>query len=190
MNDMITIQSKIYEIRGQRVMLDFDLAALYDVETRSLNQAVKRNKERFPDDFMFQLTIEEWQLMSSQFVMTSTKKRPKSSLPYAFTEHGTLMLASVLKSNIAICVSIMITRAFVAMRKFASLPLPKRIDRLEQQMSDIKEQLNEILADQNDINEDTRAQLDAISLALAELQAKEPIKKERKPIGFIQPKEE
>ena len=64
--------------------------------SRSLNQAVKRNKERFPEDFMFQLTIEEWQLMSSQFVMTSTKKRPKSSLPYAFTEHGTLMLASVL----------------------------------------------------------------------------------------------
>ena len=84
----------------------------------------------------------------------------------------------------------MITRAFVAMRKFASLPLPKRIDRLEQQMSNIKEQLNEILADQNDINEDTRAQLDAVSLALAELQAKEPAKKERKPIGFIQPKED
>ena len=97
-------------------MLDFDLAALYEVETRVLNQAVKRNLNRFPPDFMFQITVDEWAFISSQFVMTSRLKRPKSALPLAFTEHGTLMLASVLKSDIAIDMSVKITRAFVAMR--------------------------------------------------------------------------
>ncbi|MBQ7526096.1 MAG: ORF6N domain-containing protein, partial [Bacteroidaceae bacterium] len=116
MNEVQTIQNKIYEIRGQRVMLDFDLAMLYSVETRVLNQAVKRNSERFPTDFMFQLTAEEWSFISSQFVMTSRLKRPKSALPFAFTEHGALMLASVLRSDVAIDMSIKITRAFVAMR--------------------------------------------------------------------------
>ena len=79
MNDIEIIQSKIYELRGYRVMLDFDLASLYQVETRVLNQAVKRNIERFPEDFMFQLTAEEWALISSQFVMTSRAKRPKTA---------------------------------------------------------------------------------------------------------------
>lgn len=95
-------------------MLDFDLAQLYQVETRVLNQAVKRNIERFPEDFMFQLTDGEWTIISSQFVMTSRSKRPKSALPLAFTEHGVLMLSSVLRSEVAIEVSIKITRAFVA----------------------------------------------------------------------------
>ena len=79
MNDLMIIQNKIYEIRGQKVMLDRDLAELYGVETRSLNQAVKRNANRFPTDFMFRLTQEEWQVMSSQIVTTSIRKRPKSS---------------------------------------------------------------------------------------------------------------
>ena len=81
MSDITTIQSLIYEIRGQRVMLDFDLAMLYGVETRALNQAVKRNQNRFPEDFMFQLSREEWEAISSQFVMTSRLKRPKSAVP-------------------------------------------------------------------------------------------------------------
>ncbi len=101
MNDIQAIQNKIYEIRGQRVMLDFDLAAMYGVETRALNQAVRRNVKRFPEDFMFQVSEIEWQVISSQFVMTSRMKRPKSSLPLAFTEHGALMLSSVLRSDIA-----------------------------------------------------------------------------------------
>lgn len=110
-NDIDVIKNRIYEVRGQRVMLDRDLAELYGVETRVLNQAVKRNIERFPEDFMFQLTAEERDRMSSQFVMTSGQegnmssqivmtshnKRPKVALPFAFTEHGALMLASVLK---------------------------------------------------------------------------------------------
>ena len=81
------IQEKIYEIRGQKIMFDFDLAELYEVETRVLNQAVKRNLDIFPKDFMFQLTKQEWTKMSSQIVMTYSKKRPKTSLPLAFTEH-------------------------------------------------------------------------------------------------------
>ena len=88
MDELQLIQSKIYEIRGQKVMLDFDLAEMYEVETRVLNQAVKRNIERFPEDFMFQLAKDEWQNMSSQFVMTSRNKRPKTAIPLAFTEHG------------------------------------------------------------------------------------------------------
>ncbi len=91
------IQNKIYFIRGQRVMIDRDLAEMYGVETRVLNQAVKRNIERFPEDFMFQLNEFEWQSMSSQFVMTSKSKRPISALTYAFTEHGVTMLSGVLR---------------------------------------------------------------------------------------------
>jgi phosphopantetheine adenylyltransferase len=85
MDELQNIQNLIYVIRGQRVMFDFDLAMLYEVETRSLNQTVKRNNRRFPRDFMFQLTEEEWGFISSQFVMTSRAKRPKKALPYAFT---------------------------------------------------------------------------------------------------------
>ena len=120
---LITIQNKIYEVNGIKIMLDFDLAELYEVETRVLNQAIKRNIDSFPEDFMFRLSKEEWEeisssqivVMSSQIVMTS--KRPKSALPYAFTEHGVTMLASVLKSPKARKMNIAIVRAFVALRK-------------------------------------------------------------------------
>ena len=185
MDELEPIKRKIYEIRGQRVMLDFDLAMLYEVETRSLNQTVKRNARRFPNDFMFQLTEQEWEIISSQFVMTSRLKRPKKSLPYAFTELGTLMLSSVLRSPVADETSVKITRAFVAMRQMLNYStLPEKVVTLTQELYKLKEEVNEILADQNDINEMTRAQLDAISTALAELQPKEP--KPRKKIGFIQ----
>ena len=118
MEELTTIQSKIYEIRGQRVMLDFDLAALYQVTTSALNQAVKRNIERFPEEFMFRISEIEWKNMSSQFVTTSRVKRPKASLPYAFTEQGVAMLSAVLRSGMAIQVSISIMKAFVAMRNY------------------------------------------------------------------------
>lgn len=117
--ELEVIQSRIYAIRGQKVMLDFDLAALYKVETRVLNQAVKRNLARFPNDFIFSLTLEEWTLMSSQIVMTSGKKRPKSALPLAFTEQGVAMLSGVLHSEQAIEINIAIMRAFVLMRQYA-----------------------------------------------------------------------
>ena len=99
-DEIVLIQNLIYEIRGQKVMLDSDLAKLYQVETRVLNQAVKRNLKRFPPDFMFQLTAEEVLNMSSQNVTTST--RPTSAPPFAFTEQGVAMLSGVLKSDIAV----------------------------------------------------------------------------------------
>ncbi len=111
------IQNKIYEIRGQRVMLDFDLADLYEVETRALNQAVKRNNKRFPYDFMFQLSNKEFDNLISQSVISSWGGTRK--LPFAFTEHGVTMLASVLRSERAIEINIQIVRAFIALRQFA-----------------------------------------------------------------------
>jgi len=111
------IQNKIYEIRGQRVMLDFDLSELYEVETRALNQAVKRNIKRFPSDFMFQLSNKEFDNLMSQSVISSWGGTRK--LPYAFTEHGVTMLASVLRSERAIEINIQIVRAFIALRQYA-----------------------------------------------------------------------
>jgi len=111
-----TIQNKIYEVRSQKVMLDFDLAELYQEETRVFNQAVKRNINSFPEDFMFRLTKNEFELLRSQIV-TSNIRGGRRYLPYAFTEHGVTMLASVLKSDIARKMNIAIVRAFIAMRK-------------------------------------------------------------------------
>ena len=165
-------------------MLDYDLAMLYSVETRVLNQAVKRNAERFPTDFMFKLTVEEWSFISSQFVMTSRLKRPKSALPFAFTEHGALMLASVLRSEVAIDMSIKITRAFVAMRSMVAALSNTVADvaQLRKDFEELKLDIEDILADQNNINEDTRIQLELINQSLAALQA--PSKKPHRPIGF------
>ena len=129
---LTVIQDKIYEVRGQKVMLDFDLAQLYGVETRVLNQSIKRNIESFPGDFMFRLSSKEWKEMSSQNVMTSPAKRPKSAIPYAFTEHGVTMLASVLKSRKARKMNITIVRAFIALKRFAL------------QHSEILDQINEL----------------------------------------------
>ena len=114
-----TIESKILTIRNQQVMIDRDLAELYGTETKVLNQAVKRNIERFPEDFMFQLSNEEFSVLRSQFVTSKTETRGgRQYLPYAFTEQGVAMLSSVLKSQTAVDVNIQIMRAFVAMRHF------------------------------------------------------------------------
>jgi len=124
------IENKVYIIRGQRVMLDKDLAWLYQVETRVLNQAVKRNYERFPEDFMFQLTQEEWENLRSQFVTLKkeenlisqfviSNKGGDRKLPYAFTEHGVAMLSSVLRSKRAIAINIQIVRIFNKLRNMA-----------------------------------------------------------------------
>ena len=187
MNQLELIQSKIYEIRGQRVMLDFDLAELYQVETRVLNQAVKRNIDRFPKDFMFQVTAEEWVVISSQFVMTSRNKRPKSALPLAFTEHGVVMLSSVLRSDIAVQTSVLITRAFVAMRQIIANSPVIMSAQLQKEMKELKEYLEEVFTDYNDINDDTRMQLELINQTLAELQAKDRGFKERRRIGYELP---
>ena len=115
-NEVIPIQDLIYEIRGKKVMLDSDLSRLYEVELRSLNQAVKRNLGRFPSDFMFQLTDEEWKIQRSQNVIFN--KDSRKFKPYAFTEQGVAMLAAVLNSQKAIDVNIDIMRAFVKLRHF------------------------------------------------------------------------
>lgn len=126
-NDIITpIENQILTVRGQRVMLDRDLAALYRVPTSALNQAVKRNKERFPADFMFRLTKEEAENLKSQFV-TSSSHGGRRTLPYAFTEQGVAMLSSVLKSQVAVSVNIQIMRVFVRVRTLA-LEKNKQLD--------------------------------------------------------------
>lgn len=125
------IASLIYIIRGKRVMIDSDLADIYSVETRTLNQAVSRNQERFPEDFMFQLSKTEFEILKSQTVMSSWGGR--RSLPYVFTEHGSLMLSSVLKSETAINASLYIVRAFVKLREMlaSNKELAKKIEELE-----------------------------------------------------------
>ena len=214
MDQLDNIQNLIYVIRGQRVMLDFDLARLYQVETKALNQAVKRNPKRFEgEEFMFQLTKEEWEMFTKASPLPINEDNNTSSFtdnynlrsqivasrfsdkwggnrrpPYAFSEIGVAMLSSVLKSEVAIQANRKIMKAFVAYRHLAELPLAATYLDLRKQIEGLRQEVNDILADQNDINESTRAQLDAISTALAELQAKNPEEdKPRRPIGFIQP---
>lgn len=138
---------KISHVREQEVMLDFDLAELYGVQTRVLNQAVKRNTSRFPFDFMFKLSPEEWADMSSQIVMTYPDKRPKASPPYAFTEQGIAMLSSVLRSERAVQVNIAIMRTFVYVRHYAVShdELSSRLSQLEGQFNHVYEALNYLL---------------------------------------------
>jgi len=118
-NELTQIQNLIYEIRGQKVMLDSDLAELYGVELKVMNQAVKRNTNRFPCDFMFQLKQDEWDILRSQIVTAKKDLSKVRFLPYVFTEHGVLMLSNVLNSNNAISMSIQIIRVFNQLRKTA-----------------------------------------------------------------------
>jgi len=151
MQTIQSIQNRIYEIRGERVMLDQDLAALYEVEVKVLNQAVKRNIQRFPKDFMFQLTKEEWENMrlqfagesnnmlslGSQFVTLKTGRgQHRKFMPYAFTEQGVAMLSGVVNSDRAINMNIAIMRAFVEVRKVLLLQ-----NDLKEQLKEIKERL-------------------------------------------------
>lgn len=198
------IQNKIYEIRGQKVMLDFDLAELYGTETRLLKRAVRRNIERFPDDFMFELTKEEANsLLSSGVSQCGIPQYNFSAYtPFAFTEQGVAMLSSVLHSAVAIKVNINIMRAFVSIRQYvlASDTKSQEIDELKQRIQELENQGNkafaminqigeETLEAINDLSEDTRKELDSIYLALSELADKEKLEsqklKRRRPIGFI-----
>ena len=189
MEQLQVIQSKIYEIRGQKVMLDRDLAEMYGVQTKVLNQAVKRNIERFPEDFMFQLTSEETNNWRSQFVTSNSIKMGLRRNPYAFTELGVAMLSSILSSKLAIQVNINIMRAFVAVRQMIALPPTDKLTELQSEVAELKKYVEEILSDQNDINEETAMQLELINQSLAELQMKKRREeKPRNPIGFIQPK--
>jgi phage regulator Rha-like protein len=203
------IYNKIYEIRGHKVMLDYEIAEMFEVETRTLNQAVKRNIERFPEDFMFQLTENEWGMMrsqiatssgssalrsqnmtlnedilisqfvtskanSSQIVMSSNKNRGKSYRPYAFTEHGVTMLASVLRSEKAVKVSIAVVRAFISLKQYIA-------DRknISKQINSIKDELSERIDEQDLQIIEIYQVLDKL---IQDKEEQKPV--ERNPIGF------
>ena len=202
MNEIAVIQRKIYEIRGQKVILDRDLAALYQVETKVLNQAVKRNIDRFPEDFMFRLTLKEWREIAINEGVIDLKSQIVTSnwggvrkMPYAFTEHGVVMLASLLRSEIAVKMSVQITRAFVAMRQalVALTATEAKVELLNEKIERLNLYIEEVMHDQNDvnemqraINEETAMQLELINQSLAELQAK-PKAKPMNPVGFNSP---
>ena len=151
--DISILQAKIHEVRGQKVILDFDLSELYDVQTKVLNQAVKRNLQRFPEDFMFQLTENEYESLRSQIVTLNENGRGKHKkyLPFAFTEQGIAMLSGILNSEVAINVNIAIMRTFVIIRRFAiehkelNSKLLEMESKYEKQFSDIYEALNFII---------------------------------------------
>ena len=190
-----TIIRKIYFIRDQKVMLDFDLAVLYEVETRRLNEQVKRNIDRFPEDFMFRLAQKEWKTMMSQFATSSAQdinsqslkimrpqiatssqnKRQSRLLPYAFNEHGVTMLASVLKSERAVKMSIAVVRAFIELKKVA-LQYSGVIDQIQL----LKEHLGEHDVQLNSIYEAIENLLDD----KVDKELKLEIWKKRKRIGF------
>ena len=143
MDDIAIIENKIYEIRGQKVMLDFDLAEMYGVETKRLKDQVRRNIERFPAEFMFELTKEEVQFSRSQIATLKTGQGHNIKyLPFAFTEYGIVMLSSVLKSKTAVEVNINIIRAFVRMRQYllSSVP-PKELEELKQRIEYLEEDI-------------------------------------------------
>jgi hypothetical protein len=168
--ELLVIQSKIHEIRGYRVILDRDLALMYGVTTSNLNKAVQRNLERFPEDFMFQLTINEFRLMFQNGISSwgGTRK-----LPYAFTEHGVAMLAGLLNSVKAIEVNIEIVRAFVAIRQYAL------------NYAELKHELNNFMLRTNIRLDDNDVRANEISALLNELLAhKKELEKPRTPIGF------
>ena len=177
MEELNGIQNRIYEIRGVRVMLDFDLAVLYQVETRVLKQAVRRNLERFPEDFMFEVTEVEYNSLifslKSQFVI-SNDRGGRRYMPFAFTEHGIIMLASLLRSDIAVQASIKITRAFVAMRNYimSTRHIEAELSELRVKLQLLERSDEENLEAINDLSEDMRNEVSAIYAAIAALSAK------------------
>lgn len=184
------IQSKIYEIRGQRVMLDFDLAELYQVETRALKQAVRRNIERFPKDFMFEITEPEYNYLKNSLtsqIVISNERGGRRYMPFAFTEQGVAMLSSVLRSRTAIQVNIAIMRAFVAMRNYitTTTTVTAELSEIRARLA-LLERADEDNAEAvNDLSEDMRKELDNIYEAIAALSVRIPeVKKPREPIGF------
>lgn len=193
MTDLQLIQNKIYEIRGQRVMLDFDLAALYKIETRTLKQAVRRNIDRFPEDFMFSLTKEEANhLISigvSQNVIPPGYNIGAARL-FAFTEQGVAMLSSVLKSSTAIKVNIAVMRAFVAMRNYitSTATITAEIAEMRAKLALLERNDEDNAEAINDLSEDMHKELSDIYDAIAALSVKLPqVQKTRRPIGYRMP---
>lgn len=167
MNEIEEIRSRIHTIRGKQVMLDKDLAELYGVEVRTLNQSVKRNENRFPPDFMFQLDKEEWEILKSQFVTSSWGGVRK--LPYVFTEQGVAMLSSVLRSDTAIEVNIRIMRTFAAVRQYLVSSKCGNCQ-LEADVKRLAAYIEEVLADANDRDEMMEKKIDKIENTIDILQ--------------------
>ena len=188
--EIAVIQNKIYEIRGQRVMLDFDLAALYQVETRVLKQAVRRNIERFPEDFMLQLSSEEANYLinigRSQNVIPPDYNVGSAGM-FAFTEEGVAMLSGVLRSKAAVQANIAIMRAFVAMRNYitTTTTITAELAEIRAKLA-LLERADEDNAEAiNDLSEDMRKELDNIYQAIAALSIKTPqAQKQPRPIGY------
>lgn len=182
--EQLIIQNKIYEVRGTRVMLDKDLAELYQVTTGNLNKAVKRNLKRFPPDFMFQLTKEEWEALKFQIgILKAGRGEHSKYLPFAFTEQGLAMLSGVLNSDIAIYVNIAIMRAFVAIRQgLPAVNTHQELEELKNRVKALEELSEETLSAINDLSEDNRKELDDIYLALSQLARKKEI--QQSPIGY------
>jgi len=174
------IARHILSLRDQRVMLDAELAALYGVETKALVQAIKRNIERFPADFMFQLTAEEYSALRSQFVTSNIGRGGRRYAPYAFTEQGVAMLSSVLNSPRAIAINIEIMRAFVQVRSMAATHQD-----LAQQLAELQDKTESLAMSHDTFSRNTRAQLKQVFDALRELMT--PPDPPKRPIGFITP---
>ena len=188
--ELQVIQNKIYEIRGQRVMLDFDLAAIYQVETRVLKQAVRRNIERFPDDFLFVLTREEANSLItigvSQNVISPDYNIGSSDM-FAFTEQGVAMLSSVLRSKAAIQANIAIMRAFVAMRNYitTTTSVSAELAEIRAKLALLERNDEDNMEAVNDLSEDMRQELDTIYHAIAALSVKpQQVAPPHRPIGF------
>lgn len=188
--ELQVIQNKIYEIRGQRVMLDFDLAAIYQVETRALKQAVRRNIERLPDDFLFVLTREEANSLItigvSQNVISPDYNIGSSDM-FAFTEQGVAMLSSVLRSKAAIQANIAIMRAFVAMRNYitTTTSVSAELAEIRAKLALLERNDEDNMEAVNDLSEDMRQELDTIYHAIAALSVKpQQVAPPHRPIGF------
>lgn len=187
MSDLVVIQNKIYEVKGQKVMLDYELAELYGVETKALKRAVRRNIERFEGaDFMIVLSPSEANNLRSRYQIGTMNKTRGENIKYeqfAFTELGVAMLSSVLRSDTAIEINRNIMRAFVELRRLTQLATAS-YQELQREISEVKDYIEDILHDQNDINEEHGAQLEALSLALSELQMQKRQEKPRRRIGY------
>ena len=189
MNEITVIQNKIYEIRGQRVMLDFDLAQIYQVETKVLKQAVRRNIGRFPQDFMFEITNEEYNLLkiSLRSQIVTSNKGGIRYMPFAFTEMGVSMLSSVLRSEIAIQANIAIMRAFVAMRNYitTTTTVTAELSEIRAKLALLERHDEDNAEAINDLSEDVRKELDNIYEAIAALSVKIPKSdRSRRQIGY------
>lgn len=190
MEHLEKIQSRIYEVRGVRVMLDFDLAALYQVETKVLKQTVRRNLERFPEDFMFEMTEREYNCLIISLrsqIVTSNERGGRRYMPFAFTEHGVIMLASLLRSEIAVQMSVQITRAFVAMRNYimSTRHIEAELAELRAKLELLERNGEENLAAVNDLSEDMRGEIADIYQAIAALSVKVADSRTRPPMQKI-----